>query len=318
LKGKTLVVETDGIRLDKYISGHFREISRSHVQKSIKSGNVLVNKEIKPAKYMVKIGDIIVINSFEIEQIPEKIEPREIEFGVIHEDDHIIVVNKPPKLTVHPGAGNFDGTLVHGLVYHYQQLSDTNGKLRPGIVHRLDRDTSGVMIVAKTNQAHYLLAEQFENRSVRKKYVGITWGKWIKSTGTFDQSITRQKSDPTKYTVGEKGRNAKTDYQILEQLEHVAKVLFTPQTGRTHQIRVHSSAAKHPIFGDNKYGGGKSRCRGFKSEISKELTKLIIQIDRHALHSWRIFFQHPDTQQDMMFEAPIPADMLGVLEALRG
>ncbi len=169
MKSKTLVVESDGIRLDKYLSRYFREISRSYIQKSIKSGNVLVNENLKPAKYQVKVGDIIAITSLEIEQMPERIEPREIEFGIIHEDDHIIVINKPPGLIVHPGAGNFDKTLVHGLVYHYQQLSNTNGSLRPGIVHRLDRDTSGVMIVAKTNQAHFFLAKQFESRTVRKE-----------------------------------------------------------------------------------------------------------------------------------------------------
>lgn len=317
MKSKTLVVDADGIRLDKYISRHFREISRSHIQKSIKSGDVRVNKDLKPAKYQVKIGDIIVINSLEIQQMPEKIEPREIDFGIIHEDEHIIVINKPPGLTVHPGAGNFDRTLVHGLVYHYQQLSDTNGELRPGIVHRLDRDTSGVMLVAKTNQAHYLLAEQFEKRTVQKEYVGITWGNWTKSIGTFNQSIARQKSDPTKYTVDENGRDAKTGYQVVEQLDHIAEVLFTPRTGRTHQIRVHCAAAKHPIFGDNKYGGGQSRCRGFIPEISMKFTNLINQIDRQALHARRIFFKHPMTEQDMMFEAPIPADILAVMEALR-
>ena len=317
MKSKTLVVESDGIRLDKYLSRYFREISRSYIQKSIKSGNVLVNENLKPAKYQVKVGDIIAITSLEIKQMPERIEPREIEFGIIHEDDHIIVINKPSGLIVHPGAGNFDKTLVHGLVYHYQQLSNTNGNLRPGIVHRLDRDTSGVMIVAKTNQAHFFLAKQFESRTVRKEYIGITWGNWIKYTGTFNQSIARHKSDPTKYTVNEKGRNAKTGYRVEEQLENVAEVLFTPYTGRTHQIRVHCAAAKHPIFGDNKYGGGQSKCRGFKPEISKTFTKILNQIDRHALHARRIFFQHPDTKQDMMFEVPIPADMLAVMGALR-
>ena len=174
--------------------------------------------------------------------------------------------NKSSGIIVHPGIGVNSGTVANGLAYHFQKLSNINGDLRPGIVHRLDKDTSGVMVIAKTNSAHVFLADQFKERKVKKKYSGLTWGIWGNESGEINEPLSRDKKDPTKYSINANGKNSITKFEVKKIFRHSSLVSFFPLTGRTHQIRIHCSHHGHPIFGDEKYGGGISRSKGFIPE----------------------------------------------------
>ena len=237
---------------------------------------------------------------------------------IVYEDETIIGINKPAGLVVHPGVGNRTGTLVNGLIYHFQTLSTLNGELRPGIVHRLDKDTSGVMIIAKTDTAHADLSKQFETKTVQKKYVGITWGLWQEKGGRIETKLLRKKSDPTLFEVHlDKGKTSVTHYKVLEEGRYYSLVHFIPKTGRTHQIRVHSAHQNHPIMGDRKYGGGLSKIKGFIPEVGKILKKELERLNRHALHSETICIQHPETKSDIEIHAPLPDELNLLLQSLK-
>jgi 23S rRNA pseudouridine1911/1915/1917 synthase len=314
LKNKKFIADQGGERLDLFISRHIHNISRTKIQHSIKAGLITVNGQKEPSRYRVEIGDEIFIEEIMINSEPQELVPKKLELDILFEDEHIIVINKAPDVTVHPGAGNFENTLVNGLIYKFQNLSDVNGALRPGIVHRLDKDTSGVILVAKNNQSHRLLAEQFEQRRVKKSYIGINWGIWESPDGRIETNIGRQRNDPTKYAVTAKGKVAITNYQVLKRGNYLSVVNFLPETGRTHQIRVHSSYQNHPIFGDDKYGGGLNRCQGFLPEISHTLKANLHQINRHVLHADRLVIKHPVEGKEIVFTAPVPSDIQNLVE----
>ena len=206
---------------------------------------------------------------------------------------------------------------MNGLVYYFKSLSNISGSTRPGIVHRLDKDTSGLILVAKTNSAHLHLANQFETRSVVKKYLGITWGEWKPVLGKIEEPITRKRSDPTSFTVAASGRSARTDYEVVEATRYLSLVRFFPRTGRTHQIRVHSTFHGNPIFADEKYNGGINRIKGFLPEISKKLKTMLNSIGRQALHAHELSITHPTTEKQLQFEAPLPADFSNLIEDMK-
>lgn len=312
----TLIVEKSGVRLDKFLAEKFNDISRSQLQKHIKSGNILVNGEIISPNYRLTENDEIEVEIDEEIVSDSCLEPQNIPINVVHEDDDIIVINKPAGLTVHPGVGNRNNTLANALAYHFKTLSDVNGPTRPGIVHRLDQDTSGILVVAKNNYSHNKLAEQFSTRKVKKMYYGITWGKWKTRTGMIDEPITRKRSDPTTYQVNAIGKEARTKFQILEETEYFSILNYFPKTGRTHQIRVHSAYHGHPILGDEKYGGGKSKIKGYIPEISKKMEILFQSITRHILHAQKITFTHPKSNVEVTFTAELPEDIQIVLEKI--
>ena len=316
MKSDILVVDKFGIRLDKFLANNINEFSRSQLQKYIKNGNITVNGEIQPAKYRLNIDDKIHIDISE--EISENVfvEPQNIPINIIFEDDDIIVINKKAGMTVHPGTGNKDGTLANALFFHCKQLSDINGPIRPGIVHRLDKDTSGIIIVAKTNYAHMKLAEQFANRLVKKVYYGITWGTWKDKEGIINQQIARKRTDPTAFIVNITGKEARTKYQVIKESQYFSFVNYFPKTGRTHQIRVHSEFIGNPIIGDVKYGGGLSRAKGFIPEISKKMESLFKIVNRHILHAQNISFIHPSSEIKVSFEASLPDDMLDVINKI--
>ena len=316
MKNDILVVDKAGFRLDKFLADNMDEFSRTQLQKYIKNGNITVNGEIQPVNYRLNIDDKIQIDISEEIADNDFVEPQNMPIDIIFEDDEIIVINKQAGLTVHPGKGNKDGTLANALAFHCKQLSDINGPIRPGIVHRLDKDTSGIIIAAKTNFAHMKLAEQFANRLVKKMYYGITWGTWKERDGLIDQSIARKRTDPTSYIVNVTGKEAQTKYQVIKKTQYFSHVNYFPKTGRTHQIRVHSAFVGNSIIGDIKYGGGLPRVKGYIPEISRKMESLFKIIQRHILHAKKISFTHPQSGKEMSFEADLPDDIQIVINKI--
>lgn len=286
-------------RVDVFLSQQIADISRSHVQKLVEAGKVTVNGKAVKANYKVQPGDVIrsVISAPE----PLAVEPERIPLDILFEDGEVIVVNKPRGMVVHPAAGNYKGTLVNALLEHCGDLSGINGIVRPGIVHRLDKDTSGVMVVAKTDRAHINLAEQIKNRTAGRKYLAIVHGGVKVDEGYIDAPIGRHPSDRKKMAVVfRNSREAKTHFRVLERFGNYSLVECRLATGRTHQIRVHMSYIGHPVVGDPKYGPKANR----------------LPIEGQALHSAELTFTHPVTGERLLFSSPLPADMKAVLREI--
>jgi len=278
-----------GARIDQYLVGAFPDaISRSHLKKLIDNGNVLVNGARVKAHHNVKPGETIEVRLEELG--PAAAEAEDIKLDIIYEDDDIVVINKRPGIAVHPGAGASSGTLVNALLYHCKTLSDIS-ESGPGIVHRLDKDTSGVMVVAKNNVSHAELARQFKERAVKKNYIALVRGSIELDEGTVDLPIGRHPSNRQKMAVRyDSEKIAITEYKVLKRLDGFTAVLLNLKTGRTHQIRVHMAYLGHPVLGDGKYG-------------AKE------KFPRQALHSYSLSFRHPRTGEPLEFKAPLPEDM---------
>lgn len=309
-------IEQIGKRLDHYLVNQLAKYSRSRVQSFIRSGQVLVNGNKCKTGYSLEMNDIIQVDVPKQESNFKKLIPENLNLNIIHEDESIIVINKPAGIIVHPGIGVNSGTVANGLAYHFRKLSNINGDLRPGVVHRLDKDTSGVMIIAKTNSAHAFLADQFKERKVKKKYIGLTWGVWDNEKGEINKPLLRDKKDPTKYSIGVNGKNSITKYEVQKLFRHSSLVSFFPLTGRTHQIRVHASYYGHPIFGDEKYGGGVSRSKGFLPEFKSHYKRMIDKFNRHALHAEKLELIHPISKEIVKFDAPLPKEYLDLVKSI--
>ena len=314
--------KSNGNRLDIYLVEKLHPISRSKIKTYIKGSSILVNgNKVKPG-YIIQKGDIVKVKIKDNIQNNNPIIPEKMKIDVLYEDNYVIAVNKPSGLVVHPGVKNNRGTLVNGLVYHFDRLSDINGDLSRGIVHRLDADTSGIILAAKTNEAHLWLSKQFKERTVKKTYASITWGKWEEKNGVIEGWISRRKSDPTTFTfsnISKNGRYSKTNYSVDKQYQSFAKVLFYPVTGRTHQIRVHSSFIGNPIFGDEKYGGGVKKGKEYKPKLYKYFSNELGKFGRHALHAFSIEFElFKSGGKRIKLEAPIPEDFVDLEESLLG
>ncbi len=314
--------KSNGNRLDIYLVEKLHPISRSKIKTYIKGSSILVNgNKVKPG-YIIQKGDIVKVKIKDNIQNNNPIIPEKMKIDVLYEDNYVIAVNKPSGLVVHPGVKNNRGTLVNGLVYHFDRLSDINGDLSRGIVHRLDADTSGIILAAKTNEAHLWLSKQFKERTVKKTYASITWGKWEEKNGVIEGWISRRKSDPTTFTfsnISKNGRYSKTNYSVDKQYQSFAKVLFYPVTGRTHQIRVHSSFIGNPIFGDEKYGGGIKKGKEYRPKLYKYFSNELGKFGRHALHAFSIEFELFKSEgKRIKLEAPIPEDFVDLEESLLG
>jgi len=301
-----------GKRLDVLVSTRLSDHSRSFIAHLIIDGRIKVQgKRMKPG-YRVKGGDQVEGTIPPPEPLTFRPEPIPIE--ILFEDEHMVVINKQPGLVVHPAPGHSSGTLVNALLYHCPTLGSIGGKIRPGIVHRLDKDTSGVLVVAKNDAAHHHLAGQFKSREVKKRYLALVHGHVKQDSGTVDFSIGRHPVDRKKMsTRSRKSRGAETRWKVRERFDGVTMLDLDLKTGRTHQIRVHCAAIGHPVVGDAVYGGRR------RLDLSGKEKNVLLQIKvtRQMLHARCLQLVHPVTKDDMSFRAPLPADMTGLIEALR-
>lgn len=301
--------EHAGTRLDAFLASQIEGWSRARLQKLIDSEDVLVNG--KPAKPSSKLrgGDEIEI---ELTTAPAAgFAPENIPLAVVYEDDTLLVVNKPAGLVVHPAAGNPSGTLANALAYHFQQLPDRGSGLRPGIVHRLDRDTSGLMVVAKTEAALDHLSDQFRERTVFKSYIALVHGRVSPAAGEIDQPIARDPSNRIRMAVVRGGRSALTLYRVRRSFERFTLLDVELKTGRTHQIRVHLAWLKHPVVGDETYGGGRDN-----TIQNPQLRARVRKLERHFLHAEKLAFAHPVTGATLKFESSLPDELTSLLQQL--
>ena len=292
--------ENNGERIDKYLATVIEGKTRSFIQGLIEDKVVTVNGKIIKSNYKVKDNDEIQV------VLPEPIEldvkAENIDLNIVYEDSDIIVVNKPKNMVVHPAPGNYTGTLVNGLLYHCKDLSGINGVIRPGIVHRIDKDTTGILVVAKNDEAHNSLAKQFKDHSIKREYYALVEGRFSKESGTIDKPLGRNKKDRLKMDIVEDGRRAVTHYEVLEQYDKgVSLIKCTLETGRTHQIRVHMASIGHPLLGDQIYG--------FKKQKFK--------IEGQALHAKTLGFIHPSTGEYIEFTSDLPEYFKELIKKLR-
>ena len=300
-------VSDSGKRLDLLVASHISGCSRSVVANLIRNGKIRVQGGVKKPGYRARTGDEICGTIPPPEPVLFKSEP--IPIDILYEDDDIIVLNKPPGMVVHPAPGHYSGTLVNALLYHCPGLEGIGGEIRPGIVHRLDKDTSGVMVVTKNDAAHQDLALQFKSRSIQKKYLALVYGRMESDSGRVSLPIGRHPVDRKRMSIhSRKSRMAETTWRVRKRFARATLIELDLKTGRTHQIRVHCAAIKHPIVGDSVYGGRKAG-----KSIPNDLFK---SVPRQMLHAWRLQFTHPKTQKTRCFEAPIPSDMGDMLEKL--
>lgn len=308
--GQQFVVASiySGKRLDVYLSEMLREISRSQIQKLIAAEQVKINGVPVRKKETVNNNDTIDISFHGL--IPAGSIPvaQEMPLEILFEDEYLIAVNKRCGLVVHPGSGVHDGTLVNALAYHCKNLSDGFATDRPGIVHRLDKDTSGVIIAAKNNQVHELLASAFMNRKVRKVYIGFCVGKVENEHGTIDLALERSRRDPLKRAPSVTGKPSKTEYFIVARRAGILAAKFLLHTGRTHQIRVHCSAKGFPVIADTLYGGGKDRVNKIEPMDRPFAYSIFKCFNRQALHAYSLSLIHPVTGTDLLITAPLPSD----------
>ncbi|OIK14010.1 pseudouridine synthase [Bacillus sp. MUM 116] len=294
----TILEEQKGDRIDKVISTLDSEWSRTQVQQWIKDGNVLVNGQVVKTNYKCAVNDVIEITIPDPESLD--VIPEEMDLDIYYEDKDVLVVNKPRGMVVHPAPGHLTGTLVNGLMAHCKDLSGINGVLRPGIVHRIDKDTSGLLMVAKNDMAHESLVNQLVQKTVTRKYKAIVHGVIPHDFGTIDAPLGRDPKDRQSMTVVDDGKHAVTHFHVLERFKDYSFVECQLETGRTHQIRVHLKYIGYPLAGDPKYGPKKT-----------------LDIDGQALHAGVLGFVHPRTQEYLEFEAPLPDDFERLHEYLR-
>lgn len=309
-------------RIDKYISNFIENASRTKVKKAIDLGYVTVNGDPVKSNYIVKPEDEIEIEL----EYPEKqdILPEDIPLEIVFEDEYLMIINKPAGMVVHPAYKNYTGTLVNAILYYAEKqkgsLSNLNGFERAGIVHRLDKDTSGLIVIAKDEETHRKLSEQFFHHTIEREYVAIIWGKLKKKKGEISNRLGRDKRDRKKVTVlkeGETaGKTAVTNYEVISEYDFLSLIKLNLKTGRTHQIRVHMADKGHPVFGDETYGGREPHSVNLTSNMKARIRNLLEKIDRQALHARVLGFVHPATGEKIRFESEIPVDMKQILESI--
>lgn len=309
------------LRIDKFLMTKIANASRNKIQDGIESGFVTVNDEVVKANYKVKPLDVITVSMDEPPRDTEII-PQNIPLNIVYEDDELLVVNKPAGMVVHPAHGNWDGTLVNALVYHFQNLpTHRNGEIRPGLVHRIDKDTSGLLVVAKTDQAMTHLAKQFFDHSIERTYSALVWGEPKQDEGTIEGNIGRSLKDRKIMAIfpdGSQGKEAVTHYKVLRKIRYVSLVQCNLETGRTHQIRVHLKSIGNTLFNDETYGGNKVLRGTVFSKYEKFVENCFKICPRQALHAKSLGFIHPKTGEFMQFDTELPVEMVQVMEKWEG
>ena len=309
------------LRIDKFLMTKIANASRNKIQDGIESGFVTVNDEVVKANYKVKPLDVITVSMDEPPRDTEII-PQNIPLDIVYEDDELLVVNKPAGMVAHPAHGNWDGTLVNALVYHFQNLpTHRNGEIRPGLVHRIDKDTSGLLVVAKTDQAMTHLAKQFFDHSIERTYAALVWGEPKQDEGTIEGHIGRSLKDRKIMAIfpdGSQGKEAITHYKVLRKIRYVSLVQCNLETGRTHQIRVHLKSIGNTLFNDETYGGNKVLRGTVFSKYEKFVENCFKICPRQALHAKSLGFIHPKTGEFMQFDTELPVEMVQVMEKWEG
>ncbi len=304
-------------RIDTFLTHHIENTTRSKVQKAVDAGLVTVNGIVVKSNYNVKPFDKIVAIQI-ISPRPEDVEAEEIPLDIVFEDDYFLIVNKAAGMVAHPAYANYTGTLVNALLHHTKSLSSDNEGGRPGIVHRIDKDTSGLLVVAKDDYTHAKLAAQFSKHTIEREYHAICWGKFKEKEGVINTKIARSKSDRKKFTISDKeGKDATTYYKVIEQYGFTSYIKLNLKTGRTHQIRVHLSGLGKPIFGDHTYGGNKIHAGVESPKLKSRIQNLLEIMPRQALHAKTLGFIHPHTNKLVRFDSELPEDFKLLLEKLR-
>jgi len=308
------------LRIDKFLANRIDNASRNRIQCAADAGSILVNGQAVKSNYKVKPGDeISIVMDYPRREL--KIIPEEIPLNIVYEDDQLLVINKPAGLVVHPGHGNYTGTMVNGLAWYLRDLDLFNSNdPRPGLVHRIDKNTSGLLVVAKTELAKTKLGLQFFEKTTQRKYVALVWGRLKEPEGTITGNIARSQKNRQVFTVyedEEHGKHAITHYQVIEELGYVSLVECRLETGRTHQIRVHMNYIGHPVFNDDTYGGDQILWGTTFAKYRQFVQNCFNMIPRQALHAKTLGFTHPLTGEEMMFDSELPADMREVIEKWR-
>lgn len=295
-----LVVEIESVnnRLDMFVSNAFEDMSRSYIQKLIQDKHVTVNEQLKKSNYKLKHNDRVIVDIPEVQDLV--VEAEDIPLEILYEDQDVIVVNKIRGMVVHPAPGNYSGTLVNALLYHCKDLSGINGVARPGIVHRIDKDTSGILVVAKNDKAHNKLSEQLKDHSMKREYIALVEGRVKSEDGTIDKPIARNPKDRLKMGIVEGGKRAVTHYKVIDRFEKYTLIRCILETGRTHQIRVHMAHIGHPLVGDPVYGFAKQK----------------FKVEGQMLHARKLGFIHPSTEMYIEFESDLPEYFMEVLAKL--
>ena len=312
----------EAMRLDKFLTARIENISRNKVQQAIDGGRVLVNNKITSANYKIRPGDNIVCFS-DKQAVGEEIIPEKMPLNIFYEDEEILIINKPPGLVVHPASGNYSGTLINGVAYY---LQENNKKIseetlpRFGLVHRIDKNTSGLLVLAKTSAAVASLAKQFYDHSIKREYQALVWGDLKEDKGTIIAHVGRHQRFRKlfeAYPEGDFGKEAITHYEVLERFGYVTLVKCILETGRTHQIRVHMKSIGHPLFNDETYGGDKIVKGTIFNKYKQFVENCFAICSRQALHAKTLGFIHPSTRKEMLFNSDLPEDMRLVLEKWR-
>ena len=304
-----------GIRLDIFLLEYLKNISRTKIQKLINKGLIRIDDFIVKPSYKLKGKENIYVEYAQFETNHDLLGKENIPIEIIYEDSELLAINKKAGMVVHPGAGNKNGTLLNGLLYHFDSLSNLNSS-RPGIIHRLDKNTSGIMLIAKNDESHYFLSEQFASRTIKKHYKALVWGKTPK-TGVIEGYIDRNKKNRITYMLNKTtGKYSLTKYDRINYNNPFSYLDLYPLTGRTHQLRVHLKEIGHSIIMDDVYGGSYNISNSFHQKYKPIINRVFKKINRFALHAYKINFIHPSTKEKMEIEAPLPNDFRNILDIL--
>lgn len=307
------------IRLDTFLSSRLIQFSRSKIQKLISEGSITVNDKTVKKNLKLSYGDTIKVDTSKLESLEmHELKKWEYPLEIIYEDDDFAIINKPFGVISHPTSKNKDETLVNILLNQFEdKLSSHPDPLRPGIVHRLDKDTTGVMIIPFNEYAHWKIADQFKNRTIQKEYIALTWGEWADDEGIIENKLSRSKKNPLKYQSSMEGRVATSKFKLINKGKYFSAINFFPKTGRTHQIRIHCSEKGYPIIGDELYGGGWKKLNEYLPEVRKKINNNISIQNGHYLHASSISFLHPKKEEKILFKAQPSKEFSNLFEMIK-